>query len=129
VVGTALLMVTILAITDQRNNPTPSWLTPLVVGGIVVAIGVSFGFNAGYAINPARDFGPRAFTAIAGWGMEVFRAAGAWWWVPVVAPCVGALVGTIAYDLLVTRHHPPVAVDVSAAPAHPSAATASPEVA
>ena len=110
VVGTALLMATILAITDQRNNATPAWLTPVIVGGIVVAIGVSFGFNAGYAINPARDLGPRLFTAIAGWGGEVFTAASAWWWVPVVAPCLGAVLGALTYDVLITNNHPPATV-------------------
>jgi aquaporin-9 len=110
-VGTALLMVGVLAVTDQRNNAAPGWLTPVLVGGIVVAIGVAFGFNAGYAINPARDFGPRLFTAIAGWGGGVFSAAGGWWWVPVVAPCLGAIVGALAYDALVARHHPPVAAE------------------
>ena len=111
VVGTALLMVGVLAVTDQRNNAAPGWLTPVLVGGLVIAIGVAFGFNAGYAINPARDFGPRLFTAIAGWGGGVFTAAGGWWWVPVVAPCLGAIVGALAYDLLVARHHPPVAAE------------------
>jgi MIP family channel proteins len=110
-VGTALLMVGVLAVTDQRNNAAPGWLTPVLVGGIVVAIGVAFGFNAGYAINPARDFGPRFFTAIAGWGGGVFTAAGGWWWVPVVAPCLGAIVGALAYDALVARHHPPIAAE------------------
>jgi MIP family channel proteins len=112
VVGTALLMASILAFTDQRNNATPSWLTPVIVGGLVVAIGVAFGFNAGYAINPARDFGPRLFTAVAGWGGAVFTAAGGWWWVPVVAPTLGAVIGAFAYDLLVFRHHPPAPVEV-----------------
>jgi MIP family channel proteins len=111
VVGTALLMAAILAITDQRNNATPSWLTPIIVGGIVVAVGVSFGFNAGYAINPARDLGPRLFTFVAGWGGGVFTAAQQWWWVPVVAPCVGAVVGALTYDLLVSRHHPSAPVE------------------
>lgn len=106
VVGTALLMAAILAITDQRNNAPPGWMTPVIVGGIVVAIGVAFGFNAGYAINPARDLGPRLFTAVGGWGRDVFTAAGGWWWVPVVAPCVGAIGGAFVYDLLVFRHHP-----------------------
>jgi MIP family channel proteins len=108
VVGTALLAATICAVTDQRNNAAPGWLTPILVAGIVMAIGVAFGFNAGYAINPARDLGPRLFTAIAGWGGEVFTAAGGWWWVPVVAPCVGAVLGALAYDGLITRHHPAV---------------------
>jgi MIP family channel proteins len=107
VVGTALLMLSIFAVTDTRNTATPSWLIPVIVGGIVTAIGVSFGFNAGYAINPARDLGPRLFTAVGGWGSGVFTAAGGWWWVPVVAPCVGAILGGLAYDRLVFRNHPP----------------------
>jgi MIP family channel proteins len=109
VVGTALLMAGVLAVTDQRNNAAPGWMTPVLVGGIVVAIGVAFGFNAGYAINPARDFGPRLFTAVAGWGGGVFTAGNGWWWVPIVAPCAGAILGALAYDALVAKHHPPVA--------------------
>ena len=72
VVGTALLMVGVFAISDQTNVGVPGWLGPVLVGVLVVAIGVAFGFNAGYAINPARDFGPRLFTAVAGWGAGVF---------------------------------------------------------
>ena len=106
VVGTALLMIGVLAVTDQKNTAPPGWLSPILVGGIVVAIGVAFGFNAGYAINPARDLGPRLFTAVAGWGPGVFSAANGWWWVPVGAPIVGALVGAIVYDVLVVRYYP-----------------------
>jgi MIP family channel proteins len=111
VVGTALLMAGVLAVTDQQNNAAPGWLTPVLVGGLVVGIGVAFGFNAGYAINPARDFGPRLFTFFAGWGSTVFTAGGGWWWVPIVAPCVGAVVGAVAYDVLIARHHPPVTAE------------------
>jgi MIP family channel proteins len=107
VVGTALLMAGVLAITDQRNAAPPGWLVAPLVGGLVVAIGVAFGFNAGYAINPARDFGPRLFTAVAGWGPAVFSAGHGWWWVPVVAPCVGAILGAWLYDACVANHHPP----------------------
>jgi len=67
---------------------------------------MTFGMNAGYAINPARDFGPRLFTAIAGWGGEVFRAGNGWWWVPLVATPVGALVGGFFYDVCITRLRP-----------------------
>ena len=105
VVGTMLLMAGVLAVTDQRNTAPPAWLTGPLVGAIVVAIGVAFGFNAGYAINPARDLGPRVFTAVAGWGPGVFTAGGGWWWVPVVAPCVGAIVGAFLYDVFVNKHH------------------------
>jgi glycerol uptake facilitator-like aquaporin len=77
------------------------------VGALVAVIGMTFGFNAGYAINPARDLGPRLFTFLAGWRNEVFTAGGGWWWVPIVAPCLGGLLGALVYDLLITRHHPP----------------------
>lgn len=105
VVGTALLMLGILAISDRRNAGPAAGAPPLV-GALVVVIGMSFGWNAGYAINPARDLGPRLFTALAGWGPEVFRAGDGWWWVPLVAPCIGAVAGGLVYDLFVTRHHP-----------------------
>jgi MIP family channel proteins len=106
VVGTALLMLGIFALADRRNAG-PATGGPVLVGALVVGIGMTFGFNAGYAINPARDLGPRVFTFLAGWGGEVFRAGDRWWWVPIVAPCVGGLVGGLAYDRLVGRHHPP----------------------
>ena len=105
-VGTALLMGVILGITDTRNSPAPAGLTPVIVGLLVVAIGAAFGWNTGYAINPARDFGPRLFTAMAGWGGEVFSAANGWWWVPIVAPCVGAVGGGWVYDLCVGHRFP-----------------------
>jgi MIP family channel proteins len=106
VVGTALLMAVILGITDSRNSPAPAGLAPLLVGLLVVLIGASFGFNSGYAINPARDFAPRLFTAAAGWGGGVFRAG--WWWVPVVAPVIGAVIGGWIYDVCIGRHFPAV---------------------
>jgi MIP family channel proteins len=106
VVGTALLLLVLFALGDRRNAG-PAGGGPVLVGALVVLIGMTFGFNAGYAINPARDLGPRLFTAIAGWGSEVFRAGGGWWWVPIVAPCLGALLGGFVYDQLITRHHPP----------------------
>jgi len=106
VVGTALLMLGIFALADRRNAG-PAAGGPALVGALVAAIGMAFGFNAGYAINPARDFGPRLFTSLAGWGSEVFRAGGGWWWVPIVAPCLGGVLGGLLYDLFITRHHPP----------------------
>jgi MIP family channel proteins len=104
IVGTALLVGLIFAITDNRNSPAPAGLAPVVVGLLVLVIGATFGFNSGYAINPARDFGPRVFTAIAGWGSDVFRAGNNWWWVPIVAPCIGAVLGGWVYDLFVGNH-------------------------
>ena len=106
VVGTALLVGVIFAITDTRNSPAPAGLAPVVVGLLVLLIGATYGFNSGYAINPARDFGPRLFTFVAGWGAEVFRAGNGWWWVPVVAPCIGAVLGGWIYDAFVGRWFP-----------------------
>lgn len=107
VVGTALLMMAIFAIGDPRNLNLPKSLGPVLVGATVLAIGMTYGLNSGYAINPARDFGPRLFTYLAGWGPEVFKAGDHWWWVPIVAPCVGAVLGGFIYDALITRLHPP----------------------
>jgi MIP family channel proteins len=106
VVGTALLILVIFAIGDRRNSAPDAAIAPVLVGLLVVLVGMTFGFNAGYAINPARDLGPRLFTAVAGWGSEVFRAGHHWWWVPIVGPCVGAVLGGAVYDLLIARHHP-----------------------
>jgi MIP family channel proteins len=106
VVGTALLVAVIFGISDSRNAPPPAGLAPLIVGLLVVAIGATFGFNSGYAINPARDFGPRLFTFLAGWGGEVFRAGSAWWWVPIVGPVIGGWLGGWLYDACVGRRFP-----------------------
>jgi MIP family channel proteins len=106
IVGTALLVAVIFGITDSRNSPAPAGLAPVVVGLLVVLIGATFGFNSGYAINPARDFGPRLFTFLAGWGGEVFRAGNSWWWVPIVAPCLGGVIGGWVYDALIGSRFP-----------------------
>ncbi|XP_074064107.1 aquaporin-7-like isoform X2 [Macrotis lagotis] len=94
---TGLLQLCLLAITDKRNNPAPQGIHALVIGVLVLTIGLSLGMNTGYAINPSRDLPPRIFTCLAGWGNEVFTAGENWWWVPVVAPLIGALLGAIIY--------------------------------
>ncbi|OCT69485.1 hypothetical protein XELAEV_18040796mg [Xenopus laevis] len=106
VMGTAMLLVGILAIVDSKNKPVPQGLEPIVVGMLVFSIGLSMGANCSYPINPTRDLGPRLFSAVAGWGLDVFRAGNNWWWVPVVAPCVGAVLGAILYQIFVEIHHP-----------------------
>jgi glycerol uptake facilitator len=102
VVGTAFLVAFIFALTDERNQPPRANLAPLIVGFVVVAIGLSFGANAGYAINPARDFGPRLFAAIAGWGKVAlpgdYGNVDGYFWIPIVGPFVGGLIGALIYD-------------------------------
>ncbi|CAL8277463.1 unnamed protein product [Merluccius merluccius] len=101
VIGTAALIVCILAIVDPHNNPIPRGLEAFTVGFVVLVIGLSMGFNSGYAVNPARDLGPRLFTAMAGWGSEVFTVNGYWFLVPLFAPFPGAVVGAAVYQLMV----------------------------
>jgi glycerol uptake facilitator protein len=102
-IGTALLLLMILAITDELNQPPGANLTPLVVGLIVVAIGISFGGMHGYAINPARDFGPRLFTVVAGFKNNGLTDGTNAFWVPIVGPILGGLIGAGVYDLGIRR--------------------------
>jgi len=95
--GTALLVGLILAIVDGRNQPVQSNLNPLIIGFLIVAIGASFGLNTGYAINPARDFGPRLWIAIVSNGAS-FSADNYYFWIPIVAPLTGGVVGAFIYD-------------------------------
>ncbi|KAG7251854.1 hypothetical protein CRUP_009253, partial [Coryphaenoides rupestris] len=106
VVGTGMLVLCFLAIVDGGNIGAPKGVEPLAIGLIVMALGVSMGLNCGYPLNPARDLGPRLFTAVAGWGMEVFSTANYWWWIPVAGPMVGGVVGAVLYYLLIELHHP-----------------------
>ncbi|XP_053557022.1 aquaporin-3 [Bombina bombina] len=106
-IGTAALVVCVLAIVDPYNNPIPRGLEAFTVGFVVLVIGLSMGFNSGYAVNPARDFGPRLFTALAGWGTEVFWAGSNWWWVPIVSPLLGAFAGVLVYQLMIGCHIEP----------------------
>ena len=106
VIGTALLLLLVFAITDERNAPPGANLIPLVVGLAVVAIGMSFGGMHGYAINPARDFGPRLFTVIAGFHNNGLTDGTRVWWVPVVAPILGGLIGGAIYDFGIRRFLP-----------------------
>jgi aquaporin-3 len=106
IVATALLMAVVLGISDPRNQTCAKPVAPILVGLLVTVIGMGFGFNAGYAVNPARDFGPRLFTLVAGWGPDVFAVGNHWWWVPIVGPLLGALFGGAAYDFFLSDRSP-----------------------
>lgn len=103
VIGTALLLLMILAITDEFNAPPGANLAPLMIGLVVVAIGMSFGGMHGYPINPARDLGPRLFITLAGFRNNGLTDGAKIWWVPVVAPLLGGLAGAALYDLGIRR--------------------------
>jgi glycerol uptake facilitator protein len=104
-IGTALLLLLVFAIIDERAG-LPGWLTPLLIGLVVLGIGVSFGALHGYAINPARDFGPRLFTVLAGFKKNGLTDGSGAFWVPIVAPLTGGLIGAAVYDFAIRRRLP-----------------------
>ncbi|MDV6375428.1 MIP/aquaporin family protein [Deinococcus arenicola] len=103
IVGTALLMAIILAIGDKLNNAAGSSWGPLGVAFAVMAIGISFGAMHGYAINPARDLGPRLFAVVAGFKNNGLTDGTMVWVVPVIGPIIGALVGAFIYDFAIGK--------------------------
>jgi glycerol uptake facilitator len=107
IIGTAILLFLILAITDLRNTSPAANLAPVVIGLLVVAIGMAFGTDAGYAINPARDFGPRLAEFITGYGHAWRDQYGnLYFWVPIAGPLIGGLVGAGLYEVLIGKFLP-----------------------
>jgi glycerol uptake facilitator protein len=106
VIGTALLLLLVFALSDERNLAPPPFLGPVMVGLVVVAIGMAFGGMHGYAINPARDFGPRLFTVAAGFRNNGLTDGSNQFLVPLVAPLIGGLIGGGAYELIIRRFLP-----------------------
>jgi glycerol uptake facilitator protein len=102
VVGTFFLVFFVFAVVDEINMPIGANLAPLIVGFIVVAVGISYGANAGYAINPARDFGPRIFALLAGWKKIAFPGdygnINDYFWIPIVGPLVGGGIAALLWD-------------------------------
>ncbi len=103
IIGTFVLVLGALAIlTPQNLNPVNGWRAgfgPFLVGVLVWAIGLSLGGPTGYAINPARDLGPRlahAFLPIAGKGPSDWGYA----WIPVAGPIIGGLLAAFLYGAL-----------------------------
>ncbi|MFB4312305.1 MIP/aquaporin family protein [Actinomadura sp. GTD37] len=107
VIGTAILLFVIKALTDVRNSPPLANLAPLMIGLLVVAIGMAFGTDAGYAINPARDFGPRLASFLTGYGSAWRDQHGElYFWVPIAGPLIGGVLGAGLYKALVGRFLP-----------------------
>ncbi|NXL88651.1 AQP7 protein, partial [Alectura lathami] len=107
-IGTVMLLLGILVIHDEKNNGALKGTQALLTGILVLGIGMGMGMNTGYAINPSRDLPPRIFTAIAGWGVDVFTAGHYWWWIPLVAPTLGSLAGSLIHKLFIDFHNQPV---------------------
>ncbi|MFD0689594.1 MIP/aquaporin family protein [Actinomadura fibrosa] len=107
VIGTAILLFVVLALTDLRNSPPLANLTPLIIGLLVVAIGMAWGTDAGYAINPARDLGPRLAQFLTGYdGAWRDQYGDLYFWVPIVGPLIGGIVGAGLYLVLIGRNIP-----------------------
>lgn len=105
--GTMLLVLCVKSITDSNNGKPPNGFEPLFIGATVFTIGSSFGVNTGYAINPARDLGPRIFTAIAGFPNTFSRGNDKfdyYFWIPVVGPFFGAVCGALIYKYTIGDH-------------------------
>lgn len=105
---TAILMCLILALTDDGNGIPRGPLAPLLIGILIAVIGGSMGPLTGFALNPARDFGPKLFAYFAGWGEVAFTGGRdiPHFLVPIFGPIVGALVGAFGYRALIGRHLP-----------------------
>jgi len=101
--GTAVLLWGVLASGDSKNTGLMHNMGPFLVGGTVLAVGLSLGGPSGYAINPARDFGPRVFGAIIG-TQGLFSDV--YFLVPLIIPIIGGVAGAFAYDWFVTRGLP-----------------------
>lgn len=102
IILTGLLMFGIFAVTDEFNTMAPQAnFGALVIGLLVAIIGASAGYLEAWALNPARDFGPRSFAWLMGWDASAFPGVGNYWWVPIVAPLIGGLIGGGAQHLLI----------------------------
>lgn len=108
VVGTAILVAVIFALTSAVNNPPLANIGPLIIGLLVVGIGLGWGANAGYAINPARDFAPRLASWLTGYHDAWFSANGPelYFWVPIVAPLIGGLIGGALFVFCIEKFLP-----------------------
>jgi len=104
--ATAIFVGTIFALLDNKNIGPGSNMAPLLIGLIVLTLGTSFGINAGFGVNPARDLIPRVFTAVAGWGKEPFTAHSGWFWYPILGQFLGGILGGLFYEVTVGIHHP-----------------------
>ncbi|CAK7272665.1 glycerol channel [Sporothrix epigloea] len=99
-IASTILQFVIFALTDA-NNIGAGPLTPLCLFFLIFGIGACFGWETGYAINLARDFGPRLVSYMIGYGHEVWSFGGYYFWIPMVMPFLGCLFGGFLYDTFI----------------------------
>jgi len=120
IIGTAMLLILVLAITDARNMAPGSNMAPFIIGLAVVGIGMTIGAAAGYAINPARDLGPRLAAAVSGWSGAFNDQRGDFYaWVPIIGPFLGGIVGAYVYDFFIGNFLPAAEGEVGEVVAEP----------
>ncbi|HHW4670346.1 MAG TPA: MIP/aquaporin family protein [Xylella fastidiosa subsp. multiplex] len=102
IILTAFLVFGIFAITERFNEAAPTANSgALVIGLLVATIGACMGYLEGWAINPARDLGPRLFAFLAGWGESAFPGKDHYWWIPIIGPLIGGVMGATAFQCLI----------------------------
>jgi len=104
-IASTILIFVVFALKDDSNpgamgKSGAGQLFPLALLFLIFGLGACFGWETGYAINIARDFGPRLMSYIVGYPSEVWSAGGYYFWVPMVAPFCGCVFGGFLYDLL-----------------------------
>jgi len=106
-IASTILMFLIYALKDDGNLGAGN-LTPLGLFFVIFGIGACFGWETGYAINFARDFGPRLMSYMLGYGQHVWQAGGHYFWVPMVAPFFGCTFGGWLYDMFLFTGESPI---------------------
>ncbi|HHW4668199.1 MAG TPA: MIP/aquaporin family protein [Xylella fastidiosa subsp. multiplex] len=102
IILTAFLIFGIFAITERFNEAAPTANSgALIIGLLVATIGACMGYLEGWAINPARDLGPRLFAFLAGWGESAFPGKDHYWWIPIIGPLIGGVMGATAFQCLI----------------------------
>lgn len=99
-VGSSVFMAVVYAITDRNNVDYPPHVIALLIGLMSLLIGLCLGWNTGYPLNPAKDFGSRLFSCIF-YGSQVFSAYNYYFWIPLAAPFVGMIIGATLYKSLI----------------------------
>jgi glycerol uptake facilitator protein len=100
---TAILTIVIFAVTDQSNKTIPQGPAGgLIIGTTIAILGSSFGSLTGFAMNPARDLGPRLFAFLAGWEGHFPLPEVNYLWVPIIGPVMGAFLGSLLYEKILS---------------------------